>query len=227
MKKHAYHILCALFCTVLCLPSCDEDDSYAELREREGKQIASFLKRGCEVWDADSMALMLKVEKIKVIPEEDFYADTLTDVSKNEYVLFRHSGIYMQIVRRGTGKPLAEGEAASVLMGYYEYNIAGDSLQTTNKVMPYDLFPDKMNVRNDYGTFTASFTQGAMKTFYSTSSVPSGWLVPLRFVRLGRQSSADAEIALVRLILPSTEGQMDAAERIYPCFYEISYQAGR
>ncbi len=227
MKNKLFYLCILLFATPSLFSSCDEDDSYAELREREGKQIASFLKRGCEVWDADSMSLMLKVGKIKVISEEDFYADTLTDVSKNEYVLFRHSGIYMQIVRRGTGKPLNEGEASSVLMGYYEYNIAGDSLQTTNKVMPYDLFPDKMNVRNDYGTFTASFTEGAMKSFYGTASVPSGWLVPLRFIRLGRQSSADAEIALVRLILPSTEGQMDAAERIYPCFYEISYQAGR
>ncbi len=225
MKKLLF--LSLLFSTFL-FPSCDDDDTYAEMRDRERKQISNFLKNGCEVWDADSSVLMLNVGKINVISESQFYAqDSTTDVSKNEYVLFKNTGLYMQIVRKGTGKPLQEGESKTVVMRYYEYNIAADSLQSTNQVLAYEAFPDVMIARNNYGTITASFTEGLMKTLYNSAAVPSGWIIPLNFIKLGRQDSPDAEIALVRLIVPSTEGQIDASSDIYPCFYEISYQAGR
>ena len=84
-----------------------------------------------------------------------------------------------------------------------------------------------MTCTNSYGVFTASFTSGVMNSYYQSPSVPSGWLIPLKFIRLGRQAAADEEIALVRLIIPSTEGQSDALNNVYPCFYEISYERGR
>ena len=58
------------------------------------------------------------------------------------------------------------------------------------------------------------------------ATVPNGWLTPLSFVRIGRQTS-DEGIAKVRLILPHSEGQSDATTNVYPCFYEISYQEMR
>ncbi len=217
-----------MFCAMFCLPSCDDDDTYAEMRSRERKQIASFLENGCEVWDGDSTVQLLKVRKINVISEEQFYAnDSTTSVAKNEYVLFKSTGIYMQIVRKGTGSILAEGEGKPVVMRYYEFNIAGDSLQTTNQTIAYEPFPDKMDVRNTLGVISGSFTEGVMMSYYGSAAVPSGWLLPLKFIKLGRQNSPDAEIALVRLIVPSTEGQLDASGNVYPCFYEISYMAGR
>ncbi|MEE0805787.1 MAG: DUF4827 family protein [Prevotellamassilia sp.] len=51
--------------------------------------------------------------------------------------------------------------------------------------------------------------------------------MPLQFIKLGRQSSEDGEVAKVRLIVPSSEGQRDAMNGVYPCFYEITYTRGR
>jgi len=214
---------------VAALAACDDDDSYADRRKRERSQISSFLSKGAVVKDKEGGVVLLNVPgNIKVISEEEFYAnDSTTNVDANEYVLFKGSGVYMQIVRKGTGAPLAEGKSASIICRYFEYNIAADTLQSTNNIMAYEATPDVMNCTNTYGLFTASFSSGQMKTRYKTASVPSGWLVPLRFIGLGRPSQPDEEIALVRLILPSMEGQSDALTNVYPCFYEISYQKGR
>lgn len=228
MKKMLSLLLPAI-CAVTCLTSCDDEDTYADRRKRERDQINGFLSKGTVVRDSEGNVTILNVRgNIKVISESEFYAnDSTTNVDNNEYVLFSGSGVYMQILRKGTGEPLAEGKAATIVCRYFEYNIAADSLQSTNNLLAYETSPDVMNCQNSYGVFTASFTKGVMMSRYSSTSVPSGWLIPLKFIRLGRQSSEDGEIALVRLIVPSTEGQSDALTNIYPCFYEISYTRGR
>lgn len=132
----------------------------------------------------------------------------------------------MQIVRKGNGKKLEHGQSATIINRYTEFNIASDTIQSSNRGLAYETYPDMMTCSNNYGIFTASFLSGVMKTLYHTASVPSGWLIPLNFINLGRQDS-DESVALVRLIVPSTEGQNDALNNIYPCFYEISYQKGR
>lgn len=229
MEKNRFIIFLCLLCTASAFLACDDEDTYAERRERERSQIKSFLSKGIQVEDEESDKVMLEVApNINVISESTFYAnDSTTDVSKNEYVLFSGSGIYMQIVRKGVGKKLEPGESATILTRYIEYNIAADSIQSTNRALAYETYPDVMTCRNSFGVFTASFTGGVMMSLYNSASVPSGWLIPLQFIRLGRQSSEDEEIALVRLIVPSTEGQSDAMTSVYPCFYEISYQRGR
>lgn len=229
MEKNRFIIFLCLLCTASAFLACDDEDTYAERRERERSQIKSFLSKGIQVEDEESDKVMLEVApNINVISESTFYAnDSTTDVSKNEYVLFSGSGIYMQIVRKGVGKKLEPGESATILTRYIEYNIAADSIQSTNRALAYETYPDVMTCRNSFGVFTASFTSGVMMSLYNSASVPSGWLIPLQFIRLGRQSSEDGEIALVRLIVPSTEGQSDAMTSVYPCFYEISYQRGR
>lgn len=213
--------------SVAFFSACNNDMTYAEMRDKEVQQINGFLKTGCTVKDAENIFDLLKVEgNINVISEEQFYAnDSMTDVSKNEYVLFDGSGVYMQIVRKGAGSVIAEGENAMVACRFTEFNIATDSISKMNTTLQYAQWPDMMNVTNN-GTYSATFLSGLMKTIHG-SSVPSGWLIPLPFIKVGRQSSADEEIAKVHLIVPSTEGQKDAYQRVYPCFYEITYQRGR
>lgn len=209
--------------------SCDDDVTYADLLKRQNKQIEAFLKKGCVVTDPESGDTLLYVAPdIKPISEMRFAAqDSTTNVAENEYVLFNNSGIYMQIVRKGPGSRLAEGARdVEVVMRYYEFNIAGDSIQTTNRVMAYENYPDIMTVYNTSGTIGGTFVSGIMKTMYGSPSVPSAWLKPLSYINLGRQDAPDAEIAKVRLIVPAEQGQSDASNNIYPCFYEITYQRG-
>lgn len=209
--------------------SCDDDDSYAERRERERDQISSFLRTGVQIKQSEGDGYLLNVPgSIKVISEDQFYRnDSTTNVDENEYVLFSGSGVYMQIVRKGVGSKLEHGDGCNVICRYTEYNIASDTLQSTNNLLAYETMPDVMTVRNNYGVFSAAFVSGVMSSRYNSKSVPSGWLIPLTFINLGRQNSEDAEIAKVRLILPSTEGQSDALSNVYPCFYEITYERGR
>lgn len=222
--------LCLAVCMAAPLfTSCDDDDTYADRRKRERKQIQAFLQSGTVVTDEGSGQCLLNVPgNINVISESEFFAnDSTTDVSKNEYVLFSGSGVYMQIVRKGAGSKLEDGERATILNRFVEFNIAVDSITCTNRNLSYETIPDVMTVSNTSGTFTASFTSGVLCSVYNSKSVPSGWLIPLPFINVGRQDSEDHEIALVRLIVPSTEGQSDALNTVYPCFYEISYQRGR
>ena len=170
---------------------------------------------------------LLHVAPINVISEDQFYAnDSTTDISRNEYVLFSHTGVYMQIVEKGVGEPLANGETATIINRFTEFNIASDSIQSTNNSMYYETVPDIMTCKNSDGLFTASFTQGVMYTRYS-ASVPSGWLTPLTFINLGRKSAPGENIAHVRLIVPSTEGHNDANSFVYACFYDITYMRSR
>ena len=219
-----------LFCaTITCFCACNDDDTYADRVKRERKQISAFLKTGAQVMSSDSAGYLLNIPgNIQVISESEFYAnDSTTDVSKNQYVLFAGSGVYMQIVRKGSGKKLGNHQTLPIMTRYTEFNIATDTLQTTNRVQTYAAAPDAMTCTNTNGLFSASFTSGVMLTTYQTSSVPTSWLIPLSFINLGRQDSPDGGTALVRLIVPSTQGQSDASYNVYPCAYEISYQAGR
>jgi hypothetical protein len=222
----------ATFIAGMLLPafcSCEDEDTYAEMRKTEGAQISNFLNFGTKVVDEETGDITLEVKApIKVITESEFYAnDTTTNVAENEYVLLAGSGVYMQIVREGTGERLQNGESATVICRHIEFNIAGDSIQSTNaQSSATEIYPDRMTVQKNYGTITASFTDGLMSSLYG-SSVPSGWIIPMQFIKLGRQSSPDGEVAKVRIIVPSTEGQSEAMNSVYPCFYEITYTKGR
>ena len=229
MRQKLYVILLVFSIATCIFQSCSDNDSYAEKREQEKKQIQAFLKRGALVIDRDSGDSLIFVPPVKAITESQFYAnDSITDVAKNEYVLFAGSGVYMQIVRKGSGNKLQNGESSTVICRYTEFNIATDSIQTSNNVLTYEGHPDIMTVQNSFGTITGTFASGVMKSFYG-SSVPTSWLIPLQFINLGRQISTNSDIAKVRLIVPSTQGQSNAAlyKNIYPCYYEITYQRGR
>ena len=122
-------------------------------------------------------------------------------------------------------KLLENDESATVVCRYTEFNIAGDSIQSSNdNTATTENYQQLMNVSKSYGTITATFdSKGMMGQLYGTK-VPSAWIFPLQFVNLGRYDGND--IALVRIIAPSTEGQDDAYSNVYPCFYEITYMRG-
>ncbi len=201
------------FAAIFTLMSCDDTESYADQKKKERAAINSYITKN----------------KIKVISESEFFEqDTTTDVSKNEYVLFDNTGVYMQIIREGCGEKLKDRETATVLCRFTEWNLLTDSLQLTNDILGLASQVDKMSVTNTSGTFKASFVAGSsvMSTMYGTTSVPSGWLVPLTYIKLGRPSNPDEEIAKVKLIVPHTQGHQYATSGVYPCLYEITYQRG-
>ncbi len=210
MRKNIFALLAV--CSIMTLFSCSDNDSYADQKARERTAINRFLK--------DSA--------VTVISETDFIANNeVTDVSKNEYVLFESSGVYMQIVRSGCGDKIKDGETTTVLCRFSEKNLLTDSLQISNNVHYFALNPDKLSVTNTSGTFEASFISGVMLTIYKSAAVPEGWLVPLRYIKVGRPQTADEEIAKVKLIVPHTKGQKSAFTGVYPCYYEITYERGK
>ncbi len=204
MKKLLYSLV-VLLAIGAGFQACDDGETYADMKEKERKAIEAYIKS----------------EGIKVISLEQFYAqDSTTDVSRNEYVLFKDNGVYMQIVRKGEGSPIADGERAEVIARYYEVNIKEGDTLTGNL---YDASnPDLLTIENKSGTYSGSFTLGYMYSAYG-SSVPSGWLVPMPYLNIGRKEP----IAKVRLIVPHSEGQSTATSYVYPCFYEITYRKGR
>lgn len=212
MKKQLNLIIMTLL-AVVTLVSCSDSVTYADMKKKERNAINRYISN----------------QKIQKISEAKFEEQGFTtDTTKNEYVLFESNGVYMQIVRKGEGASLKPGETATVLCRFKEYNILeGDSaLQLTN-ILQYKWLVDKMTVKNTSGTFTASFISGEslMYTKYSSQAVPSGWLVPLTYINLGRIPKGE-EIAKVRLIVPHTQGQSDASKNVYPCLYEIIYALG-
>ncbi len=209
------------------IASCDDTETYADQRNREN----------------DSINMYLRYHNVQVVSESQFKqryeahltdpSVVLTDTALNEYVLFKTSGVYMQILEEGCGDVIKEGETVDVLCRFYEYNLStsakGDSLQLSNNVLSYSYLVDKMSVSNNYGTFTASFdaSQSLMYQAYSSTAVPSGWLVPLTYLKIGREKTAEDRKAHVKLIVPHAEGTQTASSSVYACLYDLTYQRGR
>ncbi len=217
MKKAIKTILFVLT-GIIAMTSCDDTETYAEQKEREYGYINNFVNGNSNI----------NKRPITVISETDFKAKgEVTDTAKNEYVLFSSTGIYMQIVDKGCGEQLKDGESADVLCRFTEYNINGDSLQlTNNNIFQYATLCDKMKVIKSGSTISATFAYGLLCNAYGSTSVPSGWLVPLNYVKLGRQQSADDKLARVRIIIPHDQGHAYATSNVYACFYDITYERG-
>lgn len=199
MKKSIFISLMALFAVALC--SCEDYETYAEQKEKEKMNIYDFIDE----------------QGIEVIDKETFEANgQVTDTAKNEFVLFEDKGVYMQIVRRGEGEMMADGDRTVFMARYLEYNIASGDTVSGNLYAPT---PDKFTCERKGDTFSASFTYGFMYGIYG-SAVPNGWLVPLSYITPGRPNDKAAK---VRLIVPHSEGTSTAAQYVYPTYYEITY----
>ena len=199
MKNSIFISLVALFAVALC--SCEDYETYAEQKEKEKMNIYDFIDE----------------QGIEVIDKETFEANgQVTDTAKNEFVLFEDKGVYMQIVRKGEGEMMADGDRTVFMARYLEYNIASGDTVSGNL---YASTPDKFTCERKGDTFSASFTQGYMYGIYG-SAVPSGWLVPFSYITPGRPNDKAAK---VRLIVPHSEGTSTAAQYVYPTYYEITY----
>lgn len=211
MKKINY--LLVVLAAVLAFSSCSKSETYADQLEREREAINSFIvKKG-----------------INVITEEQFATQgNTTDTTKNQYVLFPNTGVYMQIVEKGTGEVIKKGETATVLCRFTERNLLRDTLQLSNLFLIFGPKVDKMSVTNTSGTYTASFdpSSSVMYDIYKSTSVPAGWLVPMPYVGLGRLVNATSKLSHVRLIVPSQQGQINATKAVYPCYYDLTFQRG-
>lgn len=201
--------LSVLLMAGLMMIACDDTETYAEQKARENKQIADFIKDN----------------NIQVIKMSDFLQDTITnnpetgpDFSKNEYVLFEDNGVYMQIVRRGTGRQMEDGDRWDMTARYVEYGIAAEDTLTLNTFATYTS-PDQYWCLRTGDKFSAGFTSGVMFQYYG-SAVPNSWIMSMPFLKPGFLNGEPS--AKVKLIVPHNQGTQKAATNVYPTFYEIT-----
>ena len=145
-------LICAGFC------ACNDDETYAEKKEKERKAINSFLQRDVAIVSAEGDTVC-HVGRIHPISEKQFREqDSITNLENNEYVLFKGTGVYMQIVRKGPGEKMKSGDNKQIICRYWEYNIMGDSLQSTNRAPYWIQSPDIIDVSNmEVGAFNFHF----------------------------------------------------------------------
>ena len=187
--------------------ACDDEVTYAEMKERERDAINWFIRS----------------QGINVISFDEFIKDSITDVARNEYVCI--DDVYMQIVRNPKGvenaRQMYEGENLNMLVKFFEYNISdGDTI--TGNLYDSDN-PDELLVELSHGSYSATFTSGYMNSIYG-SYVPTGWLTPFPYLYFTRK---DSQVAKVKLIVPHTKGTSTASSYVYPCFYQITFQPDR
>lgn len=238
MKKFLF--IAIAFAAIFSMAACSDSETYADQRNRELDSINAFLRN----------------ENIKVITEKQFKerweakktdeSIVLTDTAanNNEYVLFESNGIYMQVVEQGCGDYIQQGTSEDVLVRFDEYNIntrakiCDDALSCSNNYVSTSFYTDKMRVTNTSGTFTGLFVDPAYSMFATTynyssytgsysSTVPSGWLVPFTWVKIGRGNGEGEKIAHVRLLVPHTYGSTTASSNVYACLYDMTLQKGR
>lgn len=210
--KTFYIVLLGIFGLGFFIQSCDNSKTYAELKEDEREAIRRFIE----------------LKNIKVIDEDQFRAqDSTTNVANNEYVLFEESGVYMQVLDRGNGEVLSDGRY-EILTRYWEEVIAEDGTSDTlsSNMNPNSFpYPDEFILTKTSNSLSASFAgYGAMYQAHGSAYVPSGWLLPLNYLKVGRENSGRSK---VKLIVPHSEGTSTASGQVVPCHYEITYQMSR
>ena len=183
---------------VLCVgfQACDDTMTYAEMKEREDDAISAFIR--------DS--------NIVVISQSEFYAqDSMTDVSRNEYVQLA-SGVYMQIVDKGI-----EGDTVrnndEILVRFTEYNILDNYLSYSNLGVSYMV--DAYRYTASSTSIAGIFLEGDYMYYFGSTAVPAGWLVPWDYIY---------NRAHVKLIVPSDMGSSTAMSSVVPYYYDIRYQ---
>lgn len=227
MKKQIFYLL-FISCV---LQGCNKGITYADQKENEKDDIQSWILK----------------HDYKIISEEQFYKqDSLTN--ENEFVLLKESGVYMNIIQRGKGKRILDDGRYTIISRYLEialsgienFFVTGDTLSGNMKLRNYPVFgpenwglpqymaqPDNYILTIDKNNYKASFKENSMMAYvYKTASVPSGWLIPLRFLKPASSipTLPSEDIARVKLIVPHSQGSAQAMKYVYPCLYEITYQ---
>lgn len=217
MKKIQLSLLFVVCTVALGLQSCNNGKTYAEMKEEEADAIERFKSKL-----TDSIGATF-------ISESQFIAqDSMTKA--NEFVLFDESGVYMNISYKGDGDKVLEDGNHYMLTRFMEIAIqsrdnmfsAGDTLAGNLRMNSYPS-PEEFKVTISGNSYSGSFQGNSiMYQAYESTAVPSGWLLPLRFLKVGRTTDSK-KIARVRLIIPHSEGSSWAMRHVYPCYYEITY----
>ena len=168
----------------------------------------------------------IKDSAINVISLEEFERDTITDLSRNEYVAFSN-GVYMQIVDRGNADDPEDTFANNnvICARYLEKNIASNELTCFNVVLPEyinasDYYRSPLTFRyvnensSAYGIVLSTplnYDYLWTANSYGTA-IPGGWLLALPYLR---------DNAHVRLIIPSKMGHSISQQNVIPYYYDI------
>jgi len=206
MKKIVFAIIAIVGLTIF--GSCNDYETYGDKKDKERENISKFISDSAFV----------------IISEEQFHQQG-DSTGPKEFVYLTNNGVYLQIVRRGCGEAIKDGEQLNLLCRFYEMNINDTTKGITNAYY-YVFSYDRMYVSRTGSTYTASFTEGKMASTYG-ATVPSGWLAPLPYIKVGRQVNENDELAYVRLIVPHTQGHAVATSYVYPYYYEITFQRER
>lgn len=205
MRKYLL-ISLALAFSAVAVTACDDEETYAEQKAREARQINAFLS----------------ARNIDVISMEEFLKDTVTDNpvtgpdrSRNEYVLFSDRGVYLQIIQRGDGHAIASGETW-LNARYLEILISSGDTLTMNL---RERSADEFHVTRTGDTYSASFISGILPALYG-NSVPNSWIMAFPYITPGFLNGESS--AKIRVIAPHNEGTQKAANSVYPTYYEIS-----
>lgn len=196
MKKILGLLTFALL-TFVMFPSCDDSKTYAEMMEEERELIKQFM--------ADSSFYSV----------DNMPADTV--FAPKEFLLFS-DGLYMQIEDKGSGKSFESG--MEVTVRFTEFRLHDGVVISNNKSSAQGLNPDVFRYQVSGSTQSGIFIAendsetSYMASLYGSTAVPSGWLVPLKYIKDGGK---------VRLIVPHKLGQSDALYYVYPCYYELQY----
>ncbi len=207
MRKCIYTVI--VLVAILMTGACNDYETYGELKDKERNAISQFISDSSYV----------------IISEEQFHNQNDLTIGDKQFVYLNKSGVYMQIVRPGCGEKIKDGETVSVICRFTEQSIE-DTTTLFNAY--YNIFdPDIMNVTRSGSTYSATFVSGLMLSAYG-ASVPEGWLVPLQYIYIGRQTKPEDELARVRLIVPHSQGTTNNAKsNVKPYFYDITFQRGR
>lgn len=196
MKKILGLLTFALL-TFVMFPSCDDSKTYAEMMEEERELIKQFM--------ADSSFYSV----------DNMPADTV--FAPKEFLLFS-DGLYMQIEDNGSGKSFENG--MEVTVRFTECRLHDGVVISNNKSSAQGVNPDVFRYQVSGSTQSGIFIAendsetSYMASLYGSTAVPSGWLVPLKYIKDGGK---------VRLIVPHKLGQSDALYYVYPCYYELQY----
>lgn len=218
------------FVAALAFTSCQDYETYAEKKDKERDAIKAY---------------MLSVNA-KVISEDEFKAKgCVTDTANHEWVLLAKSSVYMQVINKGTfydqdilenegrkvelDKRMKPGQTSTILCRFTETNLFTGYPTLSNNDYTAIAIPETMTVTRSTDTFSGSFVAGksTMYSSYGSASVPTGWLVPLIYMNIGRCGTEFDEIARVKLIVPHSQGQASASQGVIPCLYEITYMEGK
>ncbi|MDR0939982.1 MAG: DUF4827 domain-containing protein [Mediterranea sp.] len=206
MKKLLFLFLSLLVAGSL-FQACDNQKTYAEMLEDEKDAVNKFI--------SDSA--------IHIISQAEFERDTMTNVSRNEYVSFSSNGVYMQIVDRGSENNKVDTFASGdlICVRYVEKNIATRELTCFDVAL--DGYMDATQYYSNPATFrytvSSSYATGIFLEMdylwaytYGNTAVPQGWLAILPYLRNN---------AHVKLIIPSKVGHSSAQQYVTPYFYDV------